>query len=353
MKTKGFSTLLLEWDRTHNKRQMPWKGIDDPYKIWLSEIILQQTRVEQGMGYYTKFVEQYPDVFALAKAPDTQVMKLWEGLGYYSRCRNLLFTARKIVNEYKGKFPQSYEELLQLKGVGPYTAAAISSFAFNKPHAVLDGNVYRVLSRIFAIETPSDSNEGKLQFSQLANELLDKKKPGKYNQAIMDFGATICKPSPVCSVCPMRSICKAFQLNAVTHFPVKEKVLERKNRWFTMFILRSGKKIFVHQRKAKDIWLDLHEFYNEESEKQIKWSKTLVEQWLNERFSVKDAKAIIFHESVQQQLTHQNLHVQFIEIELNSVPDLLTKSMISSRDISKYAFPKALKQFIEKHSIGI
>lgn len=331
---------------------MPWKGITDPYKIWLSEIILQQTRVEQGTSYYHKFVQQYPNITALAEANDKDVMKLWEGLGYYSRCRNLLFTARYIAKEYKGKFPDEYDEILQLKGVGPYTAAAISSFAFNKPHAVLDGNVYRILARVFAVEIPSDSNEGKKYFTALADELLNKKQPAKYNQAIMDFGATVCKPSPACGVCPMTTVCKAFQLKAVTHFPVKEKILLRKDRWFTMFILRSQKKIFIHQRKAKDIWQDLHEFYNEETEKKIRWTKAMVSDLLKERFDISDARAVIFHEEMQQQLTHQNLHIQFIEVELNVVPAALKNSFIAEKELHKFAFPKSLKQFIEKHSIG-
>lgn len=178
-----FSKLLLQWNKQKNKRQMPWKGEKDPYKIWLSEIILQQTRVEQGLGYYHRFVEVFPEIHKLAKATDSKVFKLWEGLGYYTRCRNLIATARYISKDLKGKFPGTYEEIKELKGIGPYTAAAISSFAFNLPHAVVDGNVFRVLSRVFGIVKPIDSTEGKKYFTQLANEILDKKSPGIYNQA--------------------------------------------------------------------------------------------------------------------------------------------------------------------------
>jgi len=202
---KRFAELLIKWNKKENKRVMPWKGEKDPYKIWLSEIILQQTRVEQGLEYYNRFVKVFPEINKLAKAPDKKIFKLWEGLGYYTRCRNLITTARFIVKEKKGVFPQTYEEIISLKGVGPYTAAAISSFAFNLPHAVVDGNVYRVLSRVFGIKKPVDSTEGKKYFNGLANELLSKEQPGIYNQAIMDFGAIICKPSsPLCTACVFR-----------------------------------------------------------------------------------------------------------------------------------------------------
>ena len=191
---KYFSKRLLHWNKIQNKRAMPWKGEKDPYKIWLSEIILQQTRVEQGWNYYNRFVSTFPNIKKLAAAPEEKVFKLWEGLGYYTRCKNLIATAKFIAKEKQGEFPNAYNEILDLKGVGPYTAAAIASFAFNLPHAVVDGNVFRVLARFFGIETATDSTTGKKLFSGLAEELLDKKLPGIYNQAIMDFGAMICKP---------------------------------------------------------------------------------------------------------------------------------------------------------------
>ena len=186
-----FTQQLMLWDNQENNRKMPWKGEKDPYKIWLSEVILQQTRVEQGLDYYNKFIETFPTIGLLANAKDESVFKLWEGLGYYSRCRNLLFTARYIAFELGGQFPNNYDAILNLKGVGPYTAAAISSFAYEQPYAVVDGNVFRVIARYFGIEKPTDTNEGKELFAALANKLLDKTQPGKYNQAIMDFGATI------------------------------------------------------------------------------------------------------------------------------------------------------------------
>jgi A/G-specific adenine glycosylase len=202
---KYFTKQLLHWNSTQNNRQMPWKGEKDPFKIWLSEIILQQTRVDQGRAYYDRFVSTFPNIKKLASASEKKVFKLWEGLGYYSRCKNLIATARFITKEKQGKFPETYEEILSLKGIGPYTAAAIASFAFNLPHAVVDGNVFRVLSRFFGIDIPVDNSNGKKIFSKLAESLLNSRQPGIYNQAIMDFGAVICKPqNPLCLSCPLK-----------------------------------------------------------------------------------------------------------------------------------------------------
>src|SRR5688572_13533166 len=216
-----FPAILIRWNKHQNVRQMPWKGEKDPYKIWLSEIILQQTRVDQGLKYYEKFVSHFPNIRQLAAAKDEKIYKLWEGLGYYSRCRNLIVTARFISKNLNGKFPDTFEDILALKGVGHYTASAIASFAYNFPHAVVDGNVFRVLSRIFGIKKPTDSTEGKKLFSQLAFELLDKKQPGIYNQALMDFGAVICKPYPLCSICVFKDQCFAFKNDLVNQLPIK------------------------------------------------------------------------------------------------------------------------------------
>src|SRR4030095_3299602 len=235
---RSFTRLLLRWNRQKNKREMPWKGEKDPYKIWLSEIILQQTRVEQGIEYYHRFIKKFPDIRQLAKANDKLIFKLWEGLGYYSRCRNLISTARLISQEFDGRFPTTFDDIRQLRGVGPYTAAAISSFAFNLPHAVIDGNVSRVLSRVFEIMKPVDSTEGKKIIVSLAGELLDKDEPGVYNQAIMDFGAVVCKPLvPLCSNCVFKKICLAFRNDHVKKLPLKSKRIIIKERWFYYFVL--------------------------------------------------------------------------------------------------------------------
>jgi len=238
---------------------MPWKAQKDPYKIWLSEIILQQTRVDQGLDYYNRFVAALPTINQLAAAPEQQVFKLWEGLGYYSRCRNLMATAKSIVQNYKGIFPTTYEEVLALKGVGPYTAAAITSFAYNAPHAVVDGNVYRLLARAFDVELPIDSTEGKKFFALLAQRLLPQGKAGMYNQAIMDFGATVCKPVPLCATCFFATRCKAFLQNKQAALPVKQKKAAVRSRWFHYFLLEHNQKLALHQRTGKDIWQNLYE----------------------------------------------------------------------------------------------
>ena len=218
-----FAKRLIKW-YNFNKRELPWRSTSDPYKIWLSEIILQQTQVNQGLSYYLKFVEEFQTVKDLAKAPADKVMKLWQGLGYYSRARNLHEAAKNIVNEHKGEFPKAYEDIRALKGVGDYTAAAIASIAYNLPYAVVDGNVYRVLSRIFGIETPIDSTSGKKEFNELANELLTKKNPADYNQAIMEFGALYCRPkNPDCTNCIFNDKCEAYRLNKINLLPVKSK----------------------------------------------------------------------------------------------------------------------------------
>ena len=221
---RNFPAILLRWNNKKNTRQMPWKGEKDPYKIWLSEIILQQTRVEQGLGYYHKFVQEFSTIKKLAAAPENKVYKLWEGLGYYSRCKNLIESARFISKELNGVFPDAYDKILNLKGVGTYTASAIASFAYNLNYAVVDGNVYRVLARIFGIKKAIDTTEGKIFFTKLADELLDKKQPGIYNQAIMDFGAIVCKPvNPQCKDCAFKKYCYAFQKDEISVLPVKEK----------------------------------------------------------------------------------------------------------------------------------
>src|SRR6185437_15766843 len=235
---KFFFEFLIKWNRNKNKREMPWKGEKDPYKIWISEIILQQTRVQQGLTYYNRFIEAWPNIKSLAEANEQKVYKLWEGLGYYSRCRNLMASARYINDELGGRFPDTYEDILSLKGIGDYTASAIASFAFNQPYAVVDGNVFRVLARFFRIHAPIDSTEGKKIFRSLANMLLDKSNPAEYNQAIMDFGAIVCKPLlPSCSECPLQKKCVASQKNLVGLLPIKAKGIKTRQRFFNYLVV--------------------------------------------------------------------------------------------------------------------
>lgn len=331
-----------------NKREMPWKGEKDPYRIWLSEVILQQTRVEQGWHYYTRFIENYPTIRELAAAPDQEVFKCWEGLGYYNRCRNLLSTARTIAFQQNGEFPVQYEDILALKGVGPYTAAAIASFAYNQPYAVVDGNVFRVLARFFNIGTAIDSTAGKQEFSALANEVLDRKQPAFFNQAIMDFGATVCKPvAPLCASCPLRSECAAYHNGTVNQLPVKEKTLNRKHRWFYYFLFEYEGKWLVQQRSAKDIWQGLFEFYLLETEAAVKWDQASVSQWLGEQMGIRKATLVSVSPVSVQQLTHQQIKGQFIHVQLLSIPaSLKTQQWLSPAEVAGLAFPKFITQFL-------
>ena len=255
-----FAARLLEWYAVH-KRNLPWRETTDPYRIWISEIILQQTRVAQGLEYYNRFTERFPDVASLAHASEDEVMNYWQGLGYYSRARNLHAAAKNIMERFGGVFPTDYRDVLSLKGVGEYTAAAICSFAYRAPYAVLDGNVYRILARILGIGMPADSPQAKKYFTAIAEELLDKDFPDDYNQAIMDFGAIQCVPqSPRCPVCPFTDRCAAFRENRVESLPVKKGKTAVKERFFNYFHIRCGGNILLHKRTGKDIWQNLYEF---------------------------------------------------------------------------------------------
>ena len=344
-----FTQKLMEWDKNSNNRAMPWKKEKDPYKIWISEIILQQTRVEQGREYYNRFISKYPDVKSLAKAKDNEVFKLWEGLGYYSRCRNLLMAARFIQNDCKGKFPDTYEVILSLKGVGPYSAAAIASFAYNLPHAVVDGNVMRVLSRFFRIATPIDTTEGKKTFNELAQSLLDSKNAGLYNQAIMDLGATVCKPqSPVCNSCPLSKRCISYKEGDMNLYPAKSKKIKIRHRWFNYFIIQCGESYYVRKRKEKDIWQQLHEFVLIETEKAItaeEWSTDYrLKNMLGRTF-----KVISQTDLRMQKLTHQHVHGSFFTIAINKAVELDGYERKTISQIKRLAFPMMIAEFLREN----
>jgi len=349
-----FCDLLLKWDKNLNHRPMPWKGEKDPYKIWLSEIILQQTRVEQGWAYYEKFIKTYPTVQHLAKAKENDVFKLWEGLGYYNRCRNLLFTAKHIVNELNGVFPNTYEGLIALKGVGPYTASAIASFAYNQPHAVVDGNVYRVFSRYYGIHTPIDTKQGQIQFNKIAIENLAFKKAGIYNQALMDFGATVCKPmAPLCAECIMQSSCNAYILNKVGQLPIKEKVIHRKNRYFDFFCFKIGNKVLLQKREMGDIWAGLFQFYLVENDKLVKIDSQFYDQILSNQLMLDKQLVNIKHPQkvYTQMLTHQQLLVRFHIIELNSLAKVFENgNWTAIKSLKKLAFPKTINNFLAEQN---
>jgi A/G-specific adenine glycosylase len=308
----SFTLLLLKWNKEQNSRQMPWKGEKDPYRIWLSEIILQQTKVEQGLDYYKKFIRVFPDVRKLARAPEAKVFKLWEGLGYYTRCRNLIASANYISGELKGKFPDSYQDIKALKGVGPYTAAAISSFAFNLPHAVLDGNVFRYWQG-YLVSMQLLIPPGAKKFMALAQELLDKKQPSLYNQAIMDFGAVVCKPAaPLCGSCIFKKQCVAFLTSRVNVLPVKDKKITIRRRWFYYLLTEYKNSIAIRQRTDKDIWQGLYEFLLIETGKETD-VRTIQQQAKKNKWLQKGQYEITSVSSMYKQtLTHQMIAGQFI-----------------------------------------
>lgn len=350
-----FRRLLLKWHYKQNKRIMPWKGEKEPYKVWLSEIILQQTRVDQGWKYYEKFIKNYPTITQLANAKDEDVFKLWEGLGYYTRCRNLLYTARFIHENYAGRFPSEYNALISLKGIGSYTASAIASFCFNLPHAVVDGNVLRVLSRYFGIDKPVYTTEGKHFFSLLANDCLDKDQPGEYNQSIMDFGASVCKPAPLCKICPLNKTCIAFNKNKINVLPVKLKKAVKKERWFSYFIFNHKNKKFVHQRTAKDIWQNLHEFYLAETLKDPEWDNQKIKKYLLSTLTIKEFYSSQIIKAQHQILTHQKISGYFILVELNDQPKLLKNlngEWLSDNEIKMKAFPRFIHQYISSETLS-
>ena len=341
-----FSRALKNWHLVENNRMMPWKGIKDPYKIWLSEVILQQTRVEQGLAYYNRFVESYPDVHALANALDNQVFKLWEGLGYYSRCRNLIKTARTISVEHAGLFPDTKDGLLALSGVGNYTAAAIGSFAFGLPLAVVDGNVLRVLSRVFGISTPIDLPEGRKALEQLAEQLLDIKNPALHNQAIMDLGATICKPrQPICGACPFRQKCLALALGKTEQLPVKSKKIKQRERFFYYLILESKGKQLVRKRTGKDIWQDLFEFILKETDEPV--DEKELKSWSFWNLGAKKEKIELVSVSKEMvhQLTHQKIRCRIIHLRCASSLKTEGYQWMDISSINQLAFPRLITRY--------
>lgn len=334
-----FAKNLLSW-YARNRRNLPWVGESDPYRIWLSEIILQQTRVEQGTAYYLRFIEEFPTVAHLAKAPETLVLKRWEGLGYYSRARNLHATAKVITEQFKGRFPSSREELLKLKGIGQYTADAILSYAFKLPHAVTDGNVLRVLSRYKGIATPIDTPAGKAEITALADQYLDRSQPHIYNQAMMDFSALVCTPkNPNCPECPFRTSCVAFRSGQTTLFPVKAKKITRKTRHLHFLICEKKGRILIQQRGPKDIWQNLWQF------PLVEGTKTMSAAALAKSLNLNNAELTLLA-TEKQLLTHQQLQCTFWkvsgEIELEG-------KWVTRTQLKDYAFPGAIRSFMKRN----
>lgn len=345
---KLFRKGLMKWNSSENHRVMPWKGEKDPYKIWLSEIILQQTRVEQGTEYFNRFVSRFPDITKLAEADDKEVYKLWEGLGYYTRCKNLLFTARFIAGSLKGIFPSTYPEILELKGVGNYTAAAIASFAFNLPYAVVDGNVYRVIARYFGIGLAVDSTAGKKEFERIAGLLLDIRRPGQYNQAIMDFGATVCKPvQPLCPTCVFGKNCKARKEGLVARFPVKGKKLKLRTRHFLYIVLSYRGKIYVNRRPAGDIWENLYEFNPLETDTPRKWTSRNLTSVVMRMAGHTNFLPGELSGPYRQRLSHQEINARFLMVKLLSPPLNIGGEALPVKLLSTVPFPGIITQFLK------
>lgn len=355
---EDFGDRLNSWyDR--NKRDLPWRNSNDPYKIWLSEIILQQTRVDQGLDYYLRFVEKYPTVFKMASASEDEIFKLWQGLGYYNRAANMISTARTIVEKHNGIFPGNRDELLKLKGVGSYTSAAIASMAFEEPVAVVDGNVYRVVSRVFGVKTPINTSAAKLEFDTIASDLLGKHPPGKYNQALMEFGALFCKPqNPDCEQCIFRSGCYAFENNLVKDLPVKKAKTAVRKRYLYFFVLEIEDKdsefFYIRKRKSKDIWKNLYDFPLFESKEKIDpldavSRSTLLNADLNQNFRIKSISSEYTHI-----LSHQKINAQFIRLivdknfKINGDNSLL---LVNKNELLTYPVPRLIERYLKEQKI--
>jgi len=345
----NLSDQLIDWYQVH-KRDLPWRNISDPYQIWISEIILQQTRVNQGLDYYLRFVERFPNVEMLAAAEEDEVLKYWQGLGYYSRARNLHQAARQIIQDFGGVFPKTYPEVLRLKGVGTYTAAAICSFAYNLPYAVVDGNVYRVLSRLFAIETPIDSHSGKKEFDSLAQQLIENSAPSLHNQALMEFGALQCVPvSPDCSVCPLRVFCKAYELKMVERLPVKSKKTPTKQRFFNYLVINFNQYIFLQKRTADDIWKNLYEFPLIETDHLLTEAELFENDFFQKLFqSIKEISILQISKPVHHLLTHRRITAQFITLQIAKKSEALKQFIeIPNTEIDDFAVSRLMELYLK------
>ncbi|MBE0423546.1 MAG: A/G-specific adenine glycosylase [Lutibacter sp.] len=340
------SKQLIYW-YLQNKRNLPWRDTNNPYNVWLSEIILQQTRVDQGTSYYFQFIKHFPTVFDLAEANEEEVLKLWQGLGYYSRARNLHFSAKYIVEELNGNFPATYKELLKLKGVGDYTASAIASICFNEPTAVVDGNVYRVLSRYFGIDTAINSSAGIKIFKQLAQQLIDAKNPGTHNQALMEFGALMCKPrNPDCNICPLKNSCFALSKNCVNDLPVKEKKAKIKTRHFNYLVIHSSDHKTIVVKRETGIWQNLYEFPLIESDNVIDIEAITEHSIFKELFEGLSVTVKLFDKEVLvHKLTHQHIHTKFWVVTTTASGHI----SIPWKAIKKYPVPALIDNFLNRY----
>ena len=333
-----FSNKLINW-YNHNKRDLPWRKTKDPYKIWVSEIILQQTRIEFGIKYYNKFLKRYPDVKKLANSKEIDLMKIWEGLGYYSRAINMLKTAKIVLNSFNGVFPLEYEQLIQLPGVGDYTASAISSICNDELQVVVDGNVLRFLSRMHKIDLPIESIKTKKYFKKLGFKLIQDVKPGDFNQALMDYGSTICKPKKFdCNNCLFSSDCKAFNSNSVENYPVKKKKIKVKDRFLNyVVVITNDNKTQIKKRDSSGIWKNLYEFPLIETK--IETSAKQISKELD--LNLKDLLSV---KKINHRLSHQLLHITFFVYKV----DYKLDDLVDINALASYPFPKPINKFISE-----
>jgi len=346
-----FSQKLANWYAV-NHRNLPWRNINDPYRIWISEIILQQTRIVQGLEYYNRFVRRFPNVRSLAESSEREVLKYWQGLGYYSRARNLHAAARSIVSEYDGEFPCRYEDVLRLKGIGEYTAAAIVSFAWNQPYPVVDGNVYRFLSRLFAIDEPIDTSKGKKYFTELAAELMDGSQADAFNQAIMEFGALQCVPSsPDCGICPFRNECLAYSHRTIACYPVKQNKTQTKNLYLYYFHIHDAEHLYLKQRQGRGIWQNLFEFPLIESKNALSFEEII--QAFSSKKWFPDNLTCDFRlktENRKHVLSHRILYANFYELKLKHLPDAPKELIrIAHTTMDDYPVHRLMQFYLEKN----
>lgn len=345
-----FAAEIIKW-YSINKRDLPWRHTKNPYLIWLSEVILQQTRVQQGLPYYEKFVEHFPTVQHLAQATEQEVLNLWQGLGYYSRARNLHQAAKMVLEHFDGVFPTDYKALLSLKGIGTYTAAAIASFSTGAPHAVVDGNVYRVLSRYFGVETPINSPEGVKIFNELAQELLPIPKADIYNQAIMEFGAIQCKPkSPNCVTCSLQLKCVALKQNKISELPIKIKKIKVKQRFFNYLICIQEDKILLNKRIHADIWKSMYDFPLIETENREISEKKLIALIKNKYLINSDIDVKSYQKSQSHKLTHQTILINFFVVSFQKTNFIVTNEMkwVKIQDLRQFPVPKPIDEVLKR-----
>ena len=344
------SKLLINWYEI-NKRSLPWRETNDPYKIWISEIVLQQTRVAQGLDYYFRFIKRFPSVESLAESSQEEVLKEWQGLGYYSRARNLHSAAKTVVSMFNGVIPNTHKEVISLKGIGEYTAAAILSIAYNKPYAVVDGNVNRVLSRLFAIDTPIDTSFGKKQFAKLAKDLLDIECPGTHNQALMEFGALHCTPTqPGCKSCPIGHLCVAKQINKQAHFPVKDKKTKITKRHFHYFRIVDNEYTFLNKRVENDIWKNMYDFPLIETDKDMTFVDLSETSAFKALFNDSDASFFINQMQVKHVLTHQHIYASFHEVTVTKTASSFQNNFlkVKNEDVHKYPISRLIHRYLER-----